>query len=281
MIRTIILFGVVVLPLFLSSQIRICKVSKVTLDNKLAETSGLFGISDTLWSHNDSGNDPYLFAIDRKGHIIQSVLTSGMASDDWEDATSSEKHIFIGDIGNNRGKKDTLRINRIQTGLLTSAQGKAEIISFSYSDSLRKVNEYKRGNFDCEAMIYFNKSLILFSKNHHPGFTMVYRVPDIPGHYVINPVDSFLLEGEITSADFNSATGMLVFCGYRHYTPFLAIGHIDSQGKISITARKTLRRFKGRQIEAVLIDRENPQHLWMSSENSKFFRQKLISLYLH
>lgn len=280
MIRTTTIFLILFVPLFLSSQIRITRVSKVTLDNKLTETSGLFMTGDTLWSHNDSGNEPYLFAIDRQGKILQNFLAPGMLNDDWEDATTSQNHIFIADIGNNRGRKDTLRIYRIPRGMLQNVKGKVEVISFSYSDSLRKANEYRRGNFNSEAIIYREGYLYWFSKNYHPGYTMMYRIPDIPGHYVVEPVDSFRLKGQITAADYNPATGMLIFCGYHHYTPFIATACFNQDGRINIKSRRTILRFKGRQTEAILIDPGNPLHIWMTAENSKCFRQKLIGFYL-
>ena len=45
-------------------------VEKYDLPLVLEETSGLTMLNDTLWTHNDSGNEAALYALSTKGKII-------------------------------------------------------------------------------------------------------------------------------------------------------------------------------------------------------------------
>lgn len=55
---------------------------------RLTESSGVAvsrAYPDVLWSHNDSGDGPYLYATDRRGTDRGRLLVSGASAIDWED----------------------------------------------------------------------------------------------------------------------------------------------------------------------------------------------------
>ena len=58
------------------------------LPPELRESSGL-AVSrmqpGVLWSHNDSGDAPTLYAIDVKGHLLATVAVANVVARDWED----------------------------------------------------------------------------------------------------------------------------------------------------------------------------------------------------
>lgn len=72
----------------------------------LPEASGIvksrrFG--DVYWTHNDSGNQPFLFAIRRDGSTVRRYKVD-VANIDWEDVAIDESgYLYLGDIGNNGG----------------------------------------------------------------------------------------------------------------------------------------------------------------------------------
>lgn len=89
----------------------------VTLPASIRETSGLAlsrSDSATLWTHNDSGNSPVLFALDSLGAFIRQVTVTGATVVDWEDiasGTCGTGHcLIIGDIGDNAGRRDSISI---------------------------------------------------------------------------------------------------------------------------------------------------------------------------
>lgn len=85
-------------------------------ETKVHESSGLAASRRTpgvYWTHNDSGDGPYLYATDRKGRSLATFRVTGAKSVDWEDiaagpGTGDSATLYIGDIGdNNRSRKDT------------------------------------------------------------------------------------------------------------------------------------------------------------------------------
>ncbi|HWP38702.1 MAG TPA: hypothetical protein VNL18_14245 [Gemmatimonadales bacterium] len=77
---------------------------------RLAESSGVAASRahpGVLWTHNDSGDRPYLYATDLRGTDRGAVLVPGARAFDWEDLalgpcpTRTGTCVFIGDVGDN------------------------------------------------------------------------------------------------------------------------------------------------------------------------------------
>ena len=80
----------------------------------LDEDSGIEFVDGKLWTHNDSGNSNDIFRIDTASNTVyQTVNVSNATNMDWEDMTSSKDYLFVGDMGNNNGNRQDLRIYRI------------------------------------------------------------------------------------------------------------------------------------------------------------------------
>ncbi len=87
----------------------------VVADDRLDEISGIAFAStepDVLWVHNDSGDVPRIFAIDLEGNTIGVHELAGAKARDWEDMTISDGVVYIGDIGDNKSKRDSVRVYR-------------------------------------------------------------------------------------------------------------------------------------------------------------------------
>jgi hypothetical protein len=87
------------------------RVDKGIIENEdITEASGL-AVSlknpGILWTHNDSGDENRIFAIDTNGSHIGQYYLDGIENRDWEDLAvgrsniDNESYIFIGDIGDN------------------------------------------------------------------------------------------------------------------------------------------------------------------------------------
>ena len=110
------------------------------LDADIWETSGLALSRRTpgvLWTHNDSGNEPFLYAFDSTGTIMGHVRVSGAALIDWEDMAAGPCNagtcLFIADIGDNRGRRDSISIYVVPEPLPTdSTTGPATVYHARY-----------------------------------------------------------------------------------------------------------------------------------------------------
>lgn len=196
-----------------------------SLANELPESSGLEFWDQLLWSHNDSDNSSRFYGFDTlTGLISRSVLIENSPQIDWEDMTKDESHFYIGDFGNNAGTRTNLKILRIPFDSLSGNAldtVQAEFIQFSYPDQTDFSGVNTNHNFDCEAFVFFNDSLHLFSKNRSNGYTKHYVLPTTPGTYVATFIDSVFVDGQITSAAFSSDS-ILFLIGYKPpaYSPF-------------------------------------------------------------
>lgn len=196
-----------------------------SLANELPESSGLEFWDQLLWSHNDSDNSSRFYGFDTlTGLISRSVLIENSPQIDWEDMTKDESHFYIGDFGNNAGTRTNLKILKIPFDSLTGNAldtVQSEFIQFSYPDQTDFSGVNTNHNFDCEAFVFFNDSLHLFSKNRSNGYTKHYVLPTTPGTYVATFIDSVFVDGQITSAAFSSDS-ILLLIGYKPpaYSPF-------------------------------------------------------------
>ncbi len=81
-----------------------------------SESSGVIASrkhSGVYWTHCDSGNDASIYAITREGKFIAEYQLD-VPNHDWEDiAIDDDGHIFIGDIGNNGGKRTQIHVHRL------------------------------------------------------------------------------------------------------------------------------------------------------------------------
>jgi hypothetical protein len=93
-----------------------------TIDSKeIKESSGLAASkcsNDVLWTHNDSGNGPLIFAVGSDGKVLGSWKLEGAESVDWEDIAESRSssgrcQLFVGDIGDNELKRRYISVYRV------------------------------------------------------------------------------------------------------------------------------------------------------------------------
>lgn len=191
---------------------------KTELDSKVNETSGLVYSDGRIWTHNDSGGANEIYAVDStNGSIRQTVVLTGATNVDWEDLTKSDTHLYIGDMGNNDGDRKNLRIYRFPRTALTFTaaviQVPVETIEFSYPDQ-SDFTKREAHNFDCEAIIYFQDKLYLFTKNRQDFKCNLYTVPATPGQHVAQAVGNFDSRGLITGVDISASGKEVVLIGY-------------------------------------------------------------------
>lgn len=184
------------------------------------ETSGLAYFSKYFWTINDSGDGPYVYAIDQSQQLMGKVRIAGARNIDWEALAQDQQHLYVADCGNNRGKRSSLQIYKIPKGTLvdalenkTSPLVSTEVLQIRYANKPEKVPA-KAHNFDCEAIAIVDDELWLFTKNRGDLKTNLYRFDKSAAIQTQPIARSFAVNGLITDADFNPATGRLLLLGY-------------------------------------------------------------------
>lgn len=169
------------------------------------EASGLdFSGGSSYWTHNDGYGDNRLFKLGSTGSLKRIVTVSNATNNDWEDLTSDKQKVnmYIGDFGNNSCSRRNLKIYKIpHPSSVSSSSLTAQEIRFSYPDQNRFPSRWL--NFDVEGFFHLNGKLYLFTKadGSAVGYCKLYTVPDQPGTYVADLIDSFPISSRITGAD--------------------------------------------------------------------------------
>lgn len=191
-----------------------------TLSDTLRETSGLAWAGGMLWTHNDSGSSPSLYALDPgSGAILRQVNLAGTSSIDWEDLAVNDLHLYIGDFGNNAGNRMDLAILRVSLDSLLLPDTDTlwpETIRFHYPEQTDFSPAPNQTPWDAEAFFFADDSLHVFTKDWVGQRTRLYTIPDLPGEHTALLSDSFDCQGLITGATIDQEGGEVVLCGYRN-----------------------------------------------------------------
>lgn len=160
----------------------------------LKESSGLeYTPEGHIWTIVDS-NKPLLYGIDEHGKFIHTIHLNNV-NHGWEDLTQDDKgNFYIGDFGNNQNTRKSCKIYKIPPpDSVKDIVITAEIINYTYADQKEFPPAPSNLMYDMDAMASFGDHLYLFSKNRtvpFTGYTRVYRLPNTPGTYVAELIDS-------------------------------------------------------------------------------------------
>jgi hypothetical protein len=141
-------------------------------DDRVRESSGLARSTydrKLVWTHNDSGGGPQIFAV-RKNGSTRGVLTlRGASSRDWEDMAAGPRHtLWIADIGDNGRRRDTISVYRVkEPRKVRSGSVPAKRFDLRYPD----------GAHDAEGLLVRPKTgrILIVSKSRSGG--AIYRAP--------------------------------------------------------------------------------------------------------
>jgi hypothetical protein len=177
------------------------------LPDAIREVSGMVRSPEgKVWLLNDSKNPAELFLFDPLTGAVLETRQLPVPNRDWEDLTlDAAGYLYIGDFGNNKNARRNLCVFRYhpETGSLDSIQ-------FEYPDQKAFPPAQERDwNFNCEAMVFFQDSLHLFSKNVFigTGITKHYVLPAKPGRYVAELRDSLYLKNRVVTGAALSPDG--------------------------------------------------------------------------
>jgi hypothetical protein len=102
----------------------------ILTESSIKESSGLVASRSTpglFWTHNDSGDGPFIYAFDRAGGRKGVWRVTGASARDWEDIAAgpgtqrNRKYLYVGDIGDNQGRRSEIIVYRFPEPVITSA----------------------------------------------------------------------------------------------------------------------------------------------------------------
>lgn len=191
---------------------------RVVLAETIAETSGLAFHSGRLWTHNDSGDGPYLYAFDSvSGEVLARRTLQDAINFDWEALAQDEHFLHVFDCGNNGGRRQWMQIYSLRWDDLVSHDERpvrSRLTEFSFADA-DSSGGFNRHNHDCEAATVVDGELWVFSKNWQDRQTRLYRLSVDGGRQALSPQAAYPVEGLITAADYDPDRRQLVLLGYE------------------------------------------------------------------
>jgi hypothetical protein len=80
-----------------------------------------------FWVHNDSGDEPRVYAVSRSGAWLGSYTLAGATAVDWEDmaigpAADERSYLYLADIGDNAGRRPAVRVYRVREPIVDADQ---------------------------------------------------------------------------------------------------------------------------------------------------------------
>jgi len=146
-------------------------------DPRITESSGLAASlrhPGVLYTHNDSGDAPRVFALGPDGRVLATLTFGGAHARDWEAMaagrdTAGQPALFLGDIGDNlHGAWPTVSVYRVtEPATLGDATLPATRYRFRYADGAR----------DAEALLVDPRTNRLYVASKEPGGGGLYQAP--------------------------------------------------------------------------------------------------------
>ena len=137
----------------------------VELPEEVRESSGIAASAEhagVLWTHNDSGDDAVLYAIDSGGRLLGRVAIAGATNVDWEDIAvgpcPAGSCVYIADTGDNDEDRDDAAVYRIpEPGAVDGTSAAAERFAIRFPDGPR----------DVESIFVASGDVYLIGKGRH------------------------------------------------------------------------------------------------------------------
>ena len=146
-------------------------------DPRIKESSGVIAsrrYADVFWTHNDGGGPKkqVLYAIDDKGATRAAFPVTGPMFHDWEDiAIDDAGHLYLGDIGNNESREESLAVYEIDEPDPRAAGTR------SVSPRRGWRLKFPGRPFDCESLFVWKGYGYVISKVFNNAPAQVFRFP--------------------------------------------------------------------------------------------------------
>ena len=157
-------------------------------DRSVNESSGLVASRrnpGVYWTHNDSGDGPFLYCVRGRGESCGVWSVTGAEARDWEDVAAGpgpgagRSYLYVGDIGDNLGDQEHVTVYRAAEPEVAAGQAppsKAAPAATEAAEALRLT--YPDGPHNAEALLVHPQTgdLYIVTKEAEPG-VYVARAP--------------------------------------------------------------------------------------------------------
>jgi hypothetical protein len=113
-----------------------------------------------FWTHNDSGDGPFIYAFDRQGKHRGVWRVIGAGAVDWEDMAigpgpkRGRSYLYIGDIGDNLRKREQITVYRVAEPQITPNDSSSTVKNPSESEAADVIRlKYPDGKHDAETLL--------------------------------------------------------------------------------------------------------------------------------
>ena len=195
----------------------------------IAEASGLAASKcqpDVLWTHNDSGDDAFLYAVSPHGKDLGTWKINGATNQDWEDiatdrAPTGECRIYIGDIGNNGKDKGQGTIYRVAEPRLSPDGVKSDRKNPLVIEAVESLSYSLDTRSDAESLLVHptNGDIYILTKRKE-GPSSVYKLAPnfggqpITGTKIAEISMPAIVVGLLTGGDISPDGKRVVLCDY-------------------------------------------------------------------
>lgn len=150
----------------------------------LKEASGVVASrsGNVLWTHNDAGGGPRIYAIDTTGRLLGFYDLPKATRTDYEDIAigpgpaTGVSYLYVGDIGDNNSVRASIQIYRVPEPAVYARQATAPVVV--PVRSLQRIDlTYPDGPHNAETLLDDPVTGDLFVVTKQPGVARVYRAP--------------------------------------------------------------------------------------------------------
>ncbi len=238
------------------------------------EASGLVAsrLSPTvLWTHNDSGDQARIFAINPAGETLGVFYFAGIEARDWEDIAAGPgpepgtTYLYVGDIGDNKARYEEIFIHRVAEPVPGTRDNPVQDSLSVATLTLR----YPDGARDAEALLVdpLSRSLVIISKREERVRIYSTALDFKQGEVRKLEFRGTLPLSQITAGDISTAGDRVLLKNY--FTIFSWQRTHDSLDGLFAQPPDTLNYRIEPQGEALCIDYEGKGYFTLSEERNK------------
>lgn len=206
------------------SQLAVLKAKEVKESSGIAASRKVPGV---YWTHNDSGDGPFIYAFDSRGKSKGAWRITGATAQDWEDIAAGPgpkagtNYLYIGDIGDNQERRDEVIVYRVpEPSINAGTLLKSKATPTAPADVIRL--RYPDGRHDAETLLVHPQSgnIYIVSKAFlaYPGIYEATAPLAIGRTITLNRVGTLevpsLLGGIITGGAISPDGRRVAFCDY-------------------------------------------------------------------
>ena len=203
-------------------------------DKSVDESSGIVASRrnrDLFWTHNDSGDGPFIYAFDRAGEKRGTWRLTGAKALDWEDIATGpgpkkgQPYLYVGDIGDNGRERREIVVYRVAEPVVVPEDVATNRLEPQQTEPVETIRlRYPDKRHDAEALAVHPTTgdLYVITKTMNTtAAASVYKLAAPFSTTAINTLEKVgevrvpsIVPGMITGGDISPDGTRLILCDY-------------------------------------------------------------------